>query len=293
MIDARAAALRSRVEELAKASFHKDGSLASKTRSHLSVPAPAQSKGKESEELPLPIKSTDAGTYIKWALLLQEELQRSVTLHQQLRQMRGKLEAENSELSKALGRDPRPAAPAKVASRGASMPSALSSVAELQRLVGASAGGAAGCMCSGVRHASPQVAPPTGKRNHAAMVASAWKASERPQGRGRRGVGAYPSAQLNDPLLSSFGASIPMAHDLSLSDFDLPTQDELDGAAATSTLTATPGGGARFNIEEERLLESLLSSPGCHPDLLNTPNLSKLTTQLAPRCAAAGWSASR
>ena len=44
MIDARAAALRSRVEELAKASFHKDGSLASKTRSHLSVPAPAQSK---------------------------------------------------------------------------------------------------------------------------------------------------------------------------------------------------------------------------------------------------------
>ena len=77
--------------------------------------------------------------------------------------MRGKLEAENSELSKALGRDPRPAAPAKVASRGASMPSALSSVAELQRLVGASAGGAAGCMCSGVRHASPQVALPTGK----------------------------------------------------------------------------------------------------------------------------------
>ena len=113
--------------------------------------------------------------YIKWSLLLQEELQRSVTLHQQLQQMRGKLEAENCELSKALGRpDPRPAASAKAASRGSSMPSALPSAAELQRLAGASAGGAAGCMCSGVRHASPQVAPPTGKRNHAAMVATAW-----------------------------------------------------------------------------------------------------------------------
>ena len=39
MIDARAAALRSRVEELALASFHKEGSLASKTRPHLTVPA--------------------------------------------------------------------------------------------------------------------------------------------------------------------------------------------------------------------------------------------------------------
>ena len=39
MIDARAAALRSRVEELALASFHKDGSLASKTRPRLTVPA--------------------------------------------------------------------------------------------------------------------------------------------------------------------------------------------------------------------------------------------------------------
>ena len=136
-------------------------------------------------------------------MLLQEELQRSVTLHQQLRQMRGKLEAENSELSKALGRpDPRPAAPAKVASHGASMPSALSSAAELQRLVGASAGGAAGCMCSGVRHASPQVAPPTGKRNHAAMVAGAWQASKRPATSAPgRGVAACPSVPLNDASL--------------------------------------------------------------------------------------------
>ena len=39
MIDARAVALRSRVEELALASFHKDDVLAGKTRSHLSVPA--------------------------------------------------------------------------------------------------------------------------------------------------------------------------------------------------------------------------------------------------------------
>ena len=45
MIDARAAALRSRVEELAKASFHKDDSLASKTRSHLSVPAQTKVRG--------------------------------------------------------------------------------------------------------------------------------------------------------------------------------------------------------------------------------------------------------
>ena len=46
--------------------------------------------------------------YIKWSLLLQEELQRSVTLNQQLQQMRGKLEAENSELSKALGKSAAP-----------------------------------------------------------------------------------------------------------------------------------------------------------------------------------------
>ena len=124
---------------------------------------------------------TDVGVYVEWSLLLQKELQRCVTLHQQLEQMRGRLQAEKSELSMALGRpDPRPAASAKAASRGASMPSALPSAAELQRLAGASAGGAAGCMCSGVRHASPQVAPPPGKRNHAAMVASAWQASKRP-----------------------------------------------------------------------------------------------------------------
>ena len=122
------------------------------------------------------IKSTEMGVYIKWALLLQEELQRSLTLHSQLQQMRGKLESENSELSMALGRpDPRPAASAEVASRGSSTPSALPSVAELQRLAGASGGGVfgqtpgtGGCMGSGVRHASPQVAPPTGKRTHAA-----------------------------------------------------------------------------------------------------------------------------
>ena len=263
--------------------------------------------------------------YIKWSLLLQEELQRSVTLHQQLQQMRGKLEAENSELSKALGRpDPRPAASAKAASRGASMPSALPSAAELQRLAGASAGGAAGCMCSGVRHASPQVAPPTGKRKrtHAAMAeekaaaekaraeeaaaakaakeaaaakamaaGGVWQASEPrpPTSAPSKGVGACPSAQLSDVSLcaaspegfpppthhrplhrpptpaalrrASFGASIPMAHDLSLSDFELPTPDELDGTAASSTA----GGSARLHLEEERLLESLLSSPGMSP----------------------------
>ena len=154
------------------------------------------------------IKSTEMGVYIKWALLLQEELQRSLTLHSQLQQMRGKLESENSELSMALGRpDPRPAASAEVASRGSSTPSALPSVAELQRLAGASAGGVfgpsgtGGCMCSGIRHASPQVAPPTGKRNHAAMVASAWQASERPTSVPSRGVGAYPAAQLNNASL--------------------------------------------------------------------------------------------
>ena len=127
------------------------------------------------------IKPTDVSVYTEWALQLQEELQRSVMLHQQLHQMRGQLESEKSELSIALGRPgPRPAAPAKVASRGSSLPSAPASVDGLQRLAGASAGGAAACMCSGVRHASPQVAPPTGKRkrNHAAMGAGAWQASE-------------------------------------------------------------------------------------------------------------------
>ena len=45
MIDARAVALRSRVEELALASFHKDGVLAGKTRSHLTVPAQTKVRG--------------------------------------------------------------------------------------------------------------------------------------------------------------------------------------------------------------------------------------------------------
>ena len=65
----------------------------------------------------------------------------------------------------------------------------------------------------------------------------------------------------------------------------------------TPNPTPIPNPNPTPNPKQERLLESLLSSPGCHPDLLNTPNLSKLTTQLAPslapRCAAAGWSASR
>jgi hypothetical protein len=136
-------------------------------------------------------------------LLLQDELQRSVTLHSQLQQMRGRLESENSELSIALGRPgPRPAPAAKAASRDASMPGGLPLVAQLQRLAGASAGGTAGCMCSGVRHASPQVAPPTGKRNHAAMVAGAWQASKRPATSAPgRGVAACPSVPLNDASL--------------------------------------------------------------------------------------------
>ena len=45
MVDARAVALRSRVEELALASFHKDGVLAGKTRSHLTVPAQTKVRG--------------------------------------------------------------------------------------------------------------------------------------------------------------------------------------------------------------------------------------------------------
>ena len=45
MIDARAVALRSRVEELALASFHEDDVLAGKTRSHLSVPAQTKVRG--------------------------------------------------------------------------------------------------------------------------------------------------------------------------------------------------------------------------------------------------------
>jgi len=304
MIDARAAALRSRVEELAMASFKdRDSNFVGNelTRSHSLTIPPQQGKSKDTEELPMLIKSTEMGVYIKWALLLQEELQRSLTLHSQLQQMRGKLESENSELSMALGRpDPRPAASAEVASRGSSTPSALPSVAELQRLAGASAGGVfgppgtGGCMCSGIRHASPQVAPPTGKRSHAAMVASAWQASERPTSAPSRGVGAYPAAQLNNASLPSFGAGIPMSHELSLSDFDLPTSDELDGAAAAAARygggpSASTPGSTRLNIEEERLLESLLSSPGMNPDLLHTPNLSKLTTQMTPRCAAGAW----
>ena len=102
-----------------------------------------------------------------------------------------------------------------------------------------------------------------------------------------------------------------MAHDLSLSDFDLPTPDELDGAPAPAPArcaaepsTSTPGGSARLNLEEERLLESLLSSPGMSPLLplspellddllLHTPTLSKLTTQVArPGRAAKAWGVS-
>ena len=85
-----------------------------------------------------------------------------------------------------------------------------------------------------------------------------------------------------------------MSHELSLSDFELPTSDELDGAAAAAARcggapsSSTPG-TSRLNLEEERLLESLLSSPGMNPDLLHTPNLSKLTTSMTPRCAAGAW----
>ena len=40
---------------------------------------------------------TDVGVYVEWSLLLQKELQRCVTLHQQLEQMRA-LEAGMSIL---------------------------------------------------------------------------------------------------------------------------------------------------------------------------------------------------
>ena len=94
-----------------------------------------------------------------------------------------------------------------------------------------------------------------------------------------------------------------MVHDLSLSDFELPTPDELDGTAASSTAGGHTGGSARLHLEEERLLESLLSSPGMSPLLplspdlledllLHTPNLSKLTTQVAPGRAATAWGVS-
>jgi len=87
-----------------------------------------------------------------------------------------------------------------------------------------------------------------------------------------------------------------MSHDLSLSDFELPTSEELDGAAAaardkissggTSAPSASTPGASRLNLEEERLLESLLSSPGMNPELLHTPNLKQLTTSMSPRCTA-------
>ena len=118
------------------------------------------------------VKSTEMGVYIKWALLLQEELQRSLTLHAQLQQLRGRLETENAELSVALGRgDPRTAPAAEGTSRVPG-PGPLPSVAELQRLAGGPPGdifGVAGgvvpgmMMGGGIHHASPKIAQPTVK----------------------------------------------------------------------------------------------------------------------------------
>ena len=78
VVDARAAALRAQVEQLAKASFQEQSQAATAVAkpsiaatSNNMIP---QIPGEAGDELPLLIKSTDIGVYVKWALLLQEEL---------------------------------------------------------------------------------------------------------------------------------------------------------------------------------------------------------------------------
>ena len=100
LIDARAATLRARVEELAKASFKDTATMeercgaASSGAVHVPLPQlpPVTPGGAASgESLPMLITSTEMGVYIKWALLLQEELERSRGLHRQLQDVHHKL----------------------------------------------------------------------------------------------------------------------------------------------------------------------------------------------------------
>lgn len=295
MVDARAAALRSRVEELARASYKErdQGFTAPGVSTELmraGMQFPQGQGSTESGELPMLIKSTEMGVYIKWALLLQEELQRSLTLHAQLQQLRGRLETENAELSVVLGRgDPRTAPAAEGTSRVPG-PGSLPSVAELQRLAGGPPGdifGVAGgvvpgmMMGGGIHHASPKIAPPTGKRGHAAMMDGRAAPSRNAFAASAR----LPSAMGSSSADPSGLEGLPMTHNLSLSDFDLPDSDDvLKGVP----LQKTP---SRLNNEEERLLQSLIASPGMNPELLETPNLKQLATAINPKSLGA-WSAS-
>merc|ERR1712118_567701 len=100
--------------------------------------------------------------------------------------------------------------------------------------------------------------------------------------------------------LSKTDVALPMAHDASLSDLVLPDTPELaaslnahaqDAASKVQRVATgmTPSSRLMANAEEERMLETLLSSPSINPALLSTPNLSQLTSALDRRAGARSY----
>lgn len=329
VVDARAAALRAQVEQLAKASFLEQSQATARIPAAASNSMLPQVPGEAGDELPLLITSTDMGVYVKWALLLQEELQRSLTMQGQLQELRGKLELENASLCDALGRPrrpvplPQPVAPVHAPPVDASGPSAAAEPAAsglISAMPPPSLPSGAGATYPGlsgmVQHATPQVAA-AGKRTLSTMVGGPRERREKLEdlpalsasgaadcSGGGRAVGAAAAPpervarlQRGPPL-----AALPMSSHVSLSDLELPSSPELGrlmGLAssqmpppppAAAQLTLTPGGHQRLvNSEEESLLESLLSSPSLNPDLLSTPNLRQLSSAIDARTPANAW----
>ena len=90
MMDARAAALRARVEELAK-----------NTNSQASERGGMSG---ESEAMPMLLSSTEMGSSLKYGLLLQKQLQEAIALQKQTSHIVMQLQAENQLLRSALNR---------------------------------------------------------------------------------------------------------------------------------------------------------------------------------------------
>ena len=333
VVDARAAALRAQVEQLAKASFQEQSQAATAvakpsiaaTSNNMIPQIPCEA----GDELPLLIKSTDMGVYVKWALLLQEELQRSLSMQEQLVELRGKLELENASLCDALGRPRRPvplpvvmpAAPPLVDAPGPSAAAepASSGLSAMPPPSLPSGGGATHPGLSGmVQHAMPQVAS-AGKRTLSTMMSTpraprerledmpALSASGAADGSGSSSGGAaavLPNRSVAKLRQNQPPAALPMSSQVSLSDLDLPSSPELGRMMAQHhhhqqqqmpqmprpSAQMTPNSQQRLvNVEEERLLESLLSSPSLNPDLLSTPNLRQLSSAIDARVPAHAW----
>jgi len=106
-VDERAAALRAQVEELAR-KRNEEEPLGRGSSSGMPLGRGSSGSGTGMPEhdggmrLPMLISSTEMGVYIKWSLLLQEQLQKATEQHRQISDIVERLREENKMLRHAI-----------------------------------------------------------------------------------------------------------------------------------------------------------------------------------------------